>query len=119
MDPTVFKPWLDLLVSYGVPLIITAGFLWLVWKYLPAWIESSIKAQTQVPLELAKLNNTLTTGFGDFRAVMDDMHAIKEAFRHGAAAGEAVVAKKPETEVAIELRKMREAVETDRRHSPT
>jgi hypothetical protein len=110
MDPAAMKPWMDLIVSYGVPLIITAGFLWLLWRYIPPWIDSSIKAQTRVPDELNKLNDTLTEGLQDVRGFRDDIHQLKQAVQHGAAAGEAAVSGKPATEVAVHLSKMSDSV---------
>lgn len=116
MDPASAKPVLDLLVSYGVPLVITGGVLWLGWRYIPKWIDASINAQTQVPIELAKLNATLTEGFQKFQGMTEDAHAIKEAVKHAASAGEQIVSalakgQPPGTEAINDLRKMKDSVE--------
>lgn len=104
MDPSGFKPWLDIAVSYGVPLVITFGVLILLWKYVPAWIESSIKIQTQVPIELAKLNDTLREG-------AKDMHQIKQAVKHGAKASARMMKlTNADPEAAREMREMLKAL---------
>lgn len=115
MDPTGIKPWLDIFVSYGVPIVITLGVLWLLWKYIPRWIESSIEAQTKVPIELGKLNDTLREGMEKVSTLADDVHQVKTAIKHGASAGERIATEggKIGTEAITDLRKMKDAVDND------
>lgn len=123
MNVAEIRAILDIIVSYGTPLVITVGVLWILWRYIPKWIDSSIEAQTKVPIELAKLNDTLTEGVNEIRevkehstAVRQDMDQIKAAIRHGAVAGEklvkaAVEGRNPEGDAMKEFQKMHEAVQ--------
>ena len=62
-DPTTaIKPYLDLLVSYGWPSIISMMVTWLLWKlipFVPKWVETSIEAQQKVPVELSRMNDNM------------------------------------------------------------
>ena len=86
MDPAAMKPWLDLLVSYGVPVLITAGVLILAWRYIPKAIDSSIEAQKSFPAAVTHLTTSIDTLADTVRdsgnelkqSVTKDMHELKE-----------------------------------------
>lgn len=74
MDPATIKPWLDIIVSYGVPLVITILVIWLAIKYVPKFIDGSLEAQKEIPKAINNLANKLD----------DHMHLIKELDRNTA-----------------------------------
>lgn len=82
MDPAVFKPWLDLLVSHGAPLAITGIVLWLAIKYVPKFIDGSLDSQSKVPgalQEMATNIKELAMAFRDGKSDLDQIKAdLKE-----------------------------------------
>ena len=89
VDPTAFKPWLDLLVSPGVPVIVTGFAIWLAYKYLPKAIDGSIEAQREIPKSINTMNDTLREGVDtikdvkvDSSAARQDLDQLKHATRH-------------------------------------
>lgn len=131
-EASALKPWLDLAVSYGVPLLITGLVIWLAIKYLPKLIDGSLESQRTIPAAIhgqtkaiESLTETLTVGVDLMRDVKDDSAAaredldqLKKAIHHGAAAGEQLLVESGrhrDSDVVIELGKMKEAVENGSR----
>ncbi len=120
MDITTVKPMLDLLVSYGVPLIITGFVIWLAWRYVPKLIDGSLESQKTIPSSINNMTDTLKEGIrimrdvrSDSRIARDDLDKIKDALGHAAGAAEKAI-NHPEIKTKIpsdvirELRAMRE-----------
>lgn len=129
MDPTLLKPWLDLLVDYGLPLLVTGSVLILAWKYVPKWIDASIETQTSVPVAINKLAasvekscHILEEGVADIRELNEharisgeSLDNLRSAVAHGAAAGSKIVNAMRsgagiDSDVVVDLQKMRSAV---------
>lgn len=110
-DPTVaLKPWLDLLVSYGWPSIISAMVVWLLWKlipFIPEWVKSSIDSQKQVPLELSKMNHNMEDMIS---IVVTDNEQLKKSFRYTANAARKKLEGKSDMDVISDLEKATESL---------
>jgi len=127
-EVAALKPWLDLAVSYGIPLLITILVIILMVRYVPKFIDGSLEAQKTVPAAINGLTETLretrdTLRQGvelirevkeDSAAAREDLDQVKQAIHHGAAAGEKLLldaGKGKDSDVVIELRKMKAAVD--------
>lgn len=126
-EASAIKPWLDLAVSYGIPLLVTILVIVLLWRYVPKFIDGSLEAQKTVPAAINGLTETLrqtrdTLRQGvdlirdvkeDSAAARDDLDQLKKAVHHGAAAGEKLLlesGRRKDSDVIIELGAMKEAV---------
>ena len=123
MDPATMKPWFDLIVSYGVPLVITVGVLWLAYRYVPKWIDASIESQHSIPVSINKMTDTLREGVDTIKSVRadstlarEDLDSIKHALKHGASAAEKGLRalsenRTPGVDVVTELGRMKNTLE--------
>lgn len=126
-EASAIKPWLDLAVSYGIPLLITILVIVLAWRYVPKFIDGSLDAQKTVPAAINGLTETLretrdTLKEGvrlirdvkdDSAAAREDLDQIKKGLSHGASAAEKIMQKTghKDSDVVIDLRKMKESVQ--------
>ncbi len=118
VDPTALKPWLDLLVGYGVPLIVTFFVMYLAWKYVPPFIDSAINTPTAIRELTGTLEKAITATREiqlDSNAAREDVDSLKRAGFHLANGAEKLVKSitsthKIDSDVQTEFRNAKEVL---------